>query len=165
MHKAIEALNISHVKNVRTSSIMNRTLHHKNIWDYATTAVGGMLIFSTIMLAIKLKLNSMKQNLDHKDLQENRVVNIKYYKSSTKFEEFLGKLDDKTKRVLLLATQLGGEDARKALYENMIKVAKEQNIGISKDDLPEMITDQFDSRAIAIDVDGINKMVQIPMKK
>ena len=65
IHKAIEALNISHVKNVRTSSIMNRTLHHKNIWDYATTAVGGMLIFSTIMLAIKLKLNSMKQNLDH----------------------------------------------------------------------------------------------------
>ena len=97
IYREIKALNTSHERNVRTNSIINRTLHHKDIWDYATTAMGGLLLFLTVMLAIKLHLNKMKQTMDKENLEANRQVTINYQKSSSEFDklEWVGHHDEK----------------------------------------------------------------------
>ena len=70
IHRAINALNMSHDKNVKTNKVMKQTLHHKNIWDFAIVGVIGMAVGIIIIMAIKFNTDARKQKTTIDDLKK-----------------------------------------------------------------------------------------------
>ena len=72
IHRAINALNMSHDKNVKANKVIKQTLHHKNIWHFSIVGAIGMAV--GIIFIMAFIFNKVK----------HRVINITYINNSSK---------------------------------------------------------------------------------
>ena len=85
IHRAINALNMSHDKNVKANKVIKQTLHHKNIWDFAIVGAIGMAVGIIFIMAFIFNKDFRMQKKTIDDLIKHRVIKITYINNSSKF--------------------------------------------------------------------------------
>ena len=97
-----------------------------------------------------------KQRRTINNLMEHGVGNVKVISNSSKFDELFRTLDDGAKGMLLMALQLDKKDMENVLYKKLTEVAKEKNIELKREDMPEMVKELFTQRNLDKTLKGIN---------
>ena len=160
LHRALNALNMSHEKNVKVNKDIKQKLHHKNIWDYAIVGAIGLasIIILTMGVIFRTVYIQMKETI--KTLNKNKATNITFNNKSSQVGDLFRSLDWKRQGMILLASTLDSKDTKHNLYDMMLEVAKENDIKLNFNDMPEVIHTYFNEETLEKTVMDFNKRVE-----
>ena len=133
--------------------------------NYITmTGMAVLLLIVVALLGIKLHCNKRKQTRDKKELNENRLVDITYNKSTTEFDDYIETLDAETKNTLIFVAGMDSK-ARKILWETIQHNAAKEGKYFTEADFPQVAASKYGKRELKYDVTQLNQGINCQLER
>ena len=97
-----------------------------------------------------------RQNIDRKELNDDINEEGDKLKELEILQNKLDEMEATDNDNFTIDIQKDKRDAKKALHEKMKEVAKEKNIKLKYEDMPEVVVELFMSRTLERTIEGIN---------
>ena len=153
--EVINKMNTSNKNSKEVKKKIEEKLHHKNIWDYGTSAAIGLTIIVMMISGCKAVLFLKSQS---RKIKETTRPQVNFMASESKIDNVFNRLSDEAKVTILGAARMGltHPSAGQALYDNFKKVAMANDVELKREDMPENLLEIFIEKTLSTYMDRFN---------